>query len=120
MEAWQQVRGQLLGVYPVFLATIGPDRYRYSHQDDSDDENEEDEETREKATNSLYGRVFRIGKMFLANQHEKFPACGFVRNEDGDIITKHDQGISGRKNCQRTMQARLGKRPNFCDFLAST
>lgn len=43
-------------------------------------------------------------EMYYQYQKERFPPCGFVRNNNGEIITKHDKGISDRKNCQRLFQ----------------
>lgn len=44
--------------------------------------------------------------MFLVAESKKqqFPPCGFVRNNDGEIITKHDKEMTGRRNCNKMMQ----------------
>ncbi|KAI6241434.1 26S proteasome non-ATPase regulatory subunit 7 [Aphelenchoides fujianensis] len=34
---------------------------------------------------------------------KKFPPCGFIRNNQGEIITKHDKQVGERRNCEKMM-----------------
>lgn len=35
---------------------------------------------------------------------QKFPPCGFKKNEFGEIVTKHSKEINQKRNCQKIMQ----------------
>jgi len=56
-----------------------------------DDEVVQDEE-REKANDEHY-----------RSKVQEFPPCGFRRNQNGDIITRHDKEVGLKKNCQKMM-----------------
>uniref|UniRef100_A0A1I7ZCC3 Serine/threonine-protein kinase RIO3 n=1 Tax=Steinernema glaseri TaxID=37863 RepID=A0A1I7ZCC3_9BILA len=61
-----------------------------SEESDVDD----DEEFREWATHLLYAKRDR----------DEFPACGYVRDHGGKMITKHDKDLAGERNTNKAMQ----------------
>lgn len=66
----------------------------YDLEGDYDDESgEDDEDLREFATNLLYENV-----------KEEFPPCGFVKDAEGNLITKHDKELSEKRNTNKVMQ----------------
>ncbi|VDM37679.1 unnamed protein product [Toxocara canis] len=71
-------------------------RYHPSYDVDGDcdeESSEDDEDIREFATNLLYENV-----------KEEFPPCGFVRDAEGHMITKHDKEVMERRNTNKVMQ----------------
>lgn len=37
---------------------------------------------------------------------EEFPPCGFVKDAEGNVITKHDKEVMERRNTNKVMQVR--------------
>ncbi|CAD5207100.1 unnamed protein product [Bursaphelenchus okinawaensis] len=81
--------------------TVGLISTRHDYEkfelDDSDEDSFDEDECREIATNDYY-----------SYQKETFPPCGFRRNQNGEIITKHNKEMSDRRNCQRLFQSSSG------------
>ncbi|KAH7695614.1 atypical/RIO/RIO3 protein kinase [Aphelenchoides avenae] len=80
----------------VATAKLAADPYHYLQEEESGEssgEEEDDDDMREFATTLLY-----------ESKKEQFPPCGFVRNNDGEIITKHDKDMTQRRNCNKMMQ----------------
>ncbi|MFH4976162.1 hypothetical protein AB6A40_002871 [Gnathostoma spinigerum] len=70
--------------------------YHPCHEQDmgsDEEESEDDEDLRELATNMLYAKL-----------EEEFPACGFVKDAEGHIVTKHDKEMSEKRNSNKAMQ----------------
>lgn len=70
--------------------------YSPSHSPDYDTDEEssdDDEDTREFAINLLY-----------ANVKQEFPPCGFMKDAEGRVITKHDKEVMERRNTNKVMQ----------------
>uniref|UniRef100_A0A0M3HQQ3 Serine/threonine-protein kinase RIO3 n=2 Tax=Ascaris TaxID=6251 RepID=A0A0M3HQQ3_ASCLU len=66
----------------------------YDVEGDYDEESsEDDEDIRELATN-----------LFYENVKEEFPPCGFVKDAEGNVITKHDKEVMERRNTNKVMQ----------------
>ncbi|KAI1726887.1 RIO1 family domain-containing protein [Ditylenchus destructor] len=87
----------------VAKAILSPDPYHYlSPTRDGDvtalesSDEEEDDEMRDFATKLLY-----------ESKEREFPPCGFIKTNEGQIITKHDREINDRKNCAKALQLPL-------------
>uniref|UniRef100_A0A915BAC1 Serine/threonine-protein kinase RIO3 n=1 Tax=Parascaris univalens TaxID=6257 RepID=A0A915BAC1_PARUN len=62
-------------------------------RDCGEESSEDDEDIREFATDLLYENV-----------KEEFPPCGFVKDAEGNVITKHDKEVMERRNTNKVMQ----------------
>ncbi|CAI4228989.1 unnamed protein product [Auanema sp. JU1783] len=81
---------KMLGIKKV---SVTPDRYKpRTQQESEDEESDDDDATREAATALLYAKL----------DSEHLPSTT-VRNEDGTWRTKHDPGISGRRNADKAL-----------------
>ncbi|KAI6207996.1 Serine/threonine-protein kinase RIO3 [Aphelenchoides besseyi] len=87
---WQeQEQYDAKGKKTIVLST---DSHEYSKLDDEEEFLIEEDEEHEN----------RIDKKYR-EKVQQFPPCGFVRTEDGKLLTKHDKEIAQRRNCQKMM-----------------
>jgi len=80
--------------------TLGTESFAYTKLENEiqqKEENFDDEESRQTATDQLYD-----------SKVEKFPRSGFKKNENGEIVTKHNKEIGQKKNCQKMMMFPAG------------
>ncbi|KAK0420294.1 hypothetical protein QR680_014602 [Steinernema hermaphroditum] len=78
-----------------FTTSIPRPHYRDAPGDESEEsEGDDDEEFREWATHLLYAK----------RERDEFPACGYVRDSGGKMITKHDKDLAGERNSSKAMQ----------------
>jgi serine/threonine-protein kinase RIO1 len=79
---------------------LAPDSYQYKKIEDElkGQDNDELDDEREMAVDEKY-----------RSKAQEFPPCGFRRNQNGEIITKHNKEVGQQRNCQKMMQFQ----PNF-------
>ncbi|KAI6203320.1 Serine/threonine-protein kinase RIO3 [Aphelenchoides besseyi] len=74
------------------VVVLSADRHEYSKLDEDEELMIDEDEAHENAIDKKY-----------REKVQQFPPCGFVRTEDGKLITKHDKEIGQRRNCQKMM-----------------
>jgi hypothetical protein len=47
--------------------------------------------------------MFDTKYICLGCKIQQFPPCGFIKNDDGEIITKHNKEIGQKRNCQKVI-----------------
>ncbi|TKR65263.1 hypothetical protein L596_025690 [Steinernema carpocapsae] len=93
-----------------FTAPLPRLSYReyYGEESEESENDDEDEEFREFATHLLYAK----------RERDEFPLCGYTKDHEGKITTKHDKDIAGERNTNKVMQLPLDFPTG--DFVGST